>query len=129
MKIFWFIPTHGDSRYLGTSKGARQVARAASDIKHTHAWPDGCARDGEGLPGPVQAGRHQVVHHVVLGRHRVKDLRHFARLFRLCDGLIAKMGGLFGLWVRHDGKRSYRISINIHYRSRSVLDARLMSHC
>lgn len=25
MKIFWFIPTHGDSRYLGTSKGARQV--------------------------------------------------------------------------------------------------------
>ena len=25
MKIFWFIPTHGDSRYLGTSKGARQL--------------------------------------------------------------------------------------------------------
>jgi alkanesulfonate monooxygenase len=25
LKIFWFIPTHGDSRYLGTSKGARQA--------------------------------------------------------------------------------------------------------
>ncbi len=25
MNIFWFIPTHGDSRYLGTKKGARQV--------------------------------------------------------------------------------------------------------
>jgi alkanesulfonate monooxygenase len=25
MKIFWFIPTHGDSRYLGTSAGARQA--------------------------------------------------------------------------------------------------------
>ena len=25
MQIFWFIPTHGDSRYLGTSKGARQL--------------------------------------------------------------------------------------------------------
>lgn len=25
MQIFWFIPTHGDSRYLGTRKGARQV--------------------------------------------------------------------------------------------------------
>jgi alkanesulfonate monooxygenase len=25
MKVFWFIPTHGDSRYLGTSEGARQV--------------------------------------------------------------------------------------------------------
>jgi alkanesulfonate monooxygenase len=25
MKVFWFLPTHGDSRYLGTSEGARQV--------------------------------------------------------------------------------------------------------
>ncbi|GGI20708.1 alkanesulfonate monooxygenase [Oxalicibacterium faecigallinarum] len=25
LNVFWFIPTHGDSRYLGTSKGARQV--------------------------------------------------------------------------------------------------------
>ena len=23
MNVFWFIPTHGDSRYLGTSQGAR----------------------------------------------------------------------------------------------------------
>lgn len=28
MKIFWFIPTHGDSRYLGTSKGSRIVDHA-----------------------------------------------------------------------------------------------------
>jgi alkanesulfonate monooxygenase len=25
MQIFWFLPTHGDSRYLGTSEGARAV--------------------------------------------------------------------------------------------------------
>ncbi|MEB0139007.1 MULTISPECIES: FMNH2-dependent alkanesulfonate monooxygenase [unclassified Undibacterium] len=25
MNIFWFIPTHGDSRYLGTSHGAREI--------------------------------------------------------------------------------------------------------
>lgn len=25
MQVFWFIPTHGDSRYLGTVKGARQL--------------------------------------------------------------------------------------------------------
>ena len=25
MQIFWFLPTHGDSRYLGTSEGARSV--------------------------------------------------------------------------------------------------------
>jgi len=40
MQLFWFIPTHGDSRYLGTSKGARaadfnyfkQVAVAADSL-------------------------------------------------------------------------------------------------
>jgi len=40
MKILWFIPTHGDSRYLGTSQGARaashdyfkQVAVAADSL-------------------------------------------------------------------------------------------------
>jgi alkanesulfonate monooxygenase len=40
MKIFWFLPTHGDSRYLGTSKGARaadfdyfkQIAIAADSL-------------------------------------------------------------------------------------------------
>jgi alkanesulfonate monooxygenase len=25
MKVFWFIPTHGDSRYLGTSRGGRTL--------------------------------------------------------------------------------------------------------
>lgn len=25
MQIFWFLPTHGDSRYLGSSEGSRQV--------------------------------------------------------------------------------------------------------
>ncbi|MCJ0763151.1 FMNH2-dependent alkanesulfonate monooxygenase [Variovorax terrae] len=25
MQVFWFIPTHGDSRYLGTAEGAREV--------------------------------------------------------------------------------------------------------
>jgi alkanesulfonate monooxygenase len=40
MKIFWFLPTHGDSRYLGTPHGARsvnlpylkQIATAADDL-------------------------------------------------------------------------------------------------
>ena len=25
MQVFWFLPTHGDSRYLGTGEGARHV--------------------------------------------------------------------------------------------------------
>jgi alkanesulfonate monooxygenase len=40
MKLFWFIPTHGDGRYLGTSAGGRavdygymrQIAQAADDL-------------------------------------------------------------------------------------------------
>jgi alkanesulfonate monooxygenase len=40
MKIFWFIPTHGDSRYLGSAEGARvidhnylkQIAQAADSL-------------------------------------------------------------------------------------------------
>ncbi|MDN0082320.1 FMNH2-dependent alkanesulfonate monooxygenase [Crenobacter sp. SG2305] len=28
MQVFWFFPTHGDSRYLGTQQGARQVNHA-----------------------------------------------------------------------------------------------------
>ncbi|MCP1118240.1 FMNH2-dependent alkanesulfonate monooxygenase [Robbsia andropogonis] len=40
MNLFWFLPTHGDSRYLGTSHGARavslpylkQVAEAADEL-------------------------------------------------------------------------------------------------
>ena len=40
MQVFWFIPTHGDSRYLGTTQGARvanhayfkQIAQAADAL-------------------------------------------------------------------------------------------------
>ncbi|GMA49867.1 alkanesulfonate monooxygenase [Alicyclobacillus contaminans] len=40
MELFWFIPTHGDGRYLGTRKGARavnhaycrQIAQAADEL-------------------------------------------------------------------------------------------------
>ena len=40
MKLFWFLPTHGDGRYLGTARGARavdlpyltQIARAADTL-------------------------------------------------------------------------------------------------
>jgi alkanesulfonate monooxygenase len=43
MNIFWFIPTHGDGRYLGTTEGSRpvsldymqQVARAADSLGYS----------------------------------------------------------------------------------------------
>lgn len=43
MEIFWFIPTHGDGRYLGTAKGARpvnynyckQIAQAVDELGYS----------------------------------------------------------------------------------------------
>jgi alkanesulfonate monooxygenase len=40
MNIFWFLPTHGDGRFLGTARGARpvsvgylrQIASAADEL-------------------------------------------------------------------------------------------------
>jgi alkanesulfonate monooxygenase len=45
MNVFWFIPTHGDGRYLGTAAGSRavtleymqQIARAADDLGYKGA--------------------------------------------------------------------------------------------
>jgi alkanesulfonate monooxygenase len=45
MNVFWFIPTHGDGRYLGTTAGSRavtldymqQIARAADDLGYKGA--------------------------------------------------------------------------------------------
>ena len=45
MKIFWFIPTHGDGRYLGTTEGSRpvtleymqQIAQAADNLGYSGA--------------------------------------------------------------------------------------------
>src|SRR5450830_334763 len=46
--IFWFIPTHGDSRYLGTSQGARPVD--ADYLKQVAVAADTLGYDGVLLP-------------------------------------------------------------------------------
>ena len=48
MKIFWFIPTHGDSRYLGTNKGARTVDHAY--MKQIAVAADNLGYEGVLLP-------------------------------------------------------------------------------
>ena len=45
MQVFWFIPTHGDGRYLGTAEGGRatnlaylqQIAQAADALGYAGA--------------------------------------------------------------------------------------------
>nr|GEU28263.1 hypothetical protein [Tanacetum cinerariifolium] len=48
LNIFWFIPTHGDSRYLGTTKGARPVD--ADYLKQCAVAADTLGYDGVLLP-------------------------------------------------------------------------------
>ncbi len=48
MNIFWFIPTHGDSRYLGTEQGGRQVT--FDYVKQIAVAADTLGYDGVLLP-------------------------------------------------------------------------------
>jgi alkanesulfonate monooxygenase len=48
LNLFWFIPTHGDSRYLGTSKGARPVD--SSYLQQVAVAADTLGYDGVLLP-------------------------------------------------------------------------------
>ena len=71
---------------------ARQIAGAAGNIEHFIALIQARGVDGEMLPHAVQAAGHHIVHDVVIFRHRVEHLGHFAGFFLFINGLIAEMG-------------------------------------
>ncbi len=48
LNVFWFLPTHGDSRYLGTTQGARAVDHAY--LKQIAVAADTLGYDGVLLP-------------------------------------------------------------------------------
>jgi alkanesulfonate monooxygenase len=48
MQVFWFIPTHGDSRYLGTGEGARAVSH--DYLKQVAVAADTLGYDGVLIP-------------------------------------------------------------------------------
>ncbi len=48
MNVFWFIPTHGDSRYLGTAEGAREVSH--DYLKQVAVAADTLGYDGVLIP-------------------------------------------------------------------------------
>ena len=48
MQVFWFIPTHGDSRYLGTGEGAREVSH--DYLKQVAVAADTLGYDGVLIP-------------------------------------------------------------------------------
>ena len=38
LNIFWFLPTHGDGKYLGTAEGARAVDHGYLQPARTPGW-------------------------------------------------------------------------------------------
>lgn len=48
MQVFWFIPTHGDSRYLGTTEGARQLSH--DYVKQVAVAADSLGYEGVLIP-------------------------------------------------------------------------------
>ena len=48
MQVFWFIPTHGDARYLGSSEGARQLSH--DYVKQVAVAADSLGYEGVLIP-------------------------------------------------------------------------------
>ena len=58
----------------------REIAGAAGKVEDAHARAHARRIDGEALPQPVQARRHEIVHQVVLAGDRVEHVAHALRL-------------------------------------------------
>jgi len=81
MKIFWFIPTHGDSRYLGSTKGARRADLAY--FKQIAIAADSLGYEGVLLP----TGR-SCEDSWVLAASLIDATRHLKFLIALRPGLV-----------------------------------------
>ena len=81
MKILWFIPTHGDSRYLGTGKGAR--AASFDYFKQVAIAADSLGYEGVLLP----TGR-SCEDSWVLGASLIDATRRLKFLIALRPGLV-----------------------------------------
>ena len=69
-----------------------QITRTAGNVQHLLACFHISHQNGVGLPGPVHARRHQIIHDVVSGRHRIKHASHTTCLVLLIDRLKTEMG-------------------------------------
>ena len=86
---------------------ARQIARAAGEIQHAHAVAHGGGAHREALPPAMQAGRHEIVHEVVLAGDRIEHAAHAPPLLLVGDLLVAEVGR-FGHRVRGSALTSAR---------------------
>ena len=86
-----------------------QVAGATRDVEHARAFAHIGDQHRVGLPGAMQAQRHQVVHQVVARRNRVEHAPYALRLLRFVDRFKSEMGG------------THRFDVRVIYTSSSAL--------
>jgi len=100
MKIFWFIPTHGDSRYLGSTKGARRADLAY--FKQIAIAADSLGYEGVLLP----TGR-SCEDSWVLAASLIDATRHLKFLIALRPGLVqpAQSARMAATFDRQSGGR------------------------
>ncbi|NVD69824.1 FMNH2-dependent alkanesulfonate monooxygenase [Duganella sp. BJB1802] len=93
MNIFWFIPTHGDSRYLGTSTGARPVD--ADYLRQCAVAADTLGYDGVLLPTGRSCEDAWVVASSLIGATRKLKFLVAIRPGLTTPGLAVRMAASF----------------------------------
>lgn len=82
MKFLWFIPTHGDSRYLGSAKGARTTS-------HDYFRQVAIAADSLGYEGVLIPTGRSCEDPWVVAASLIADTRRLKFLVALRPGLVA----------------------------------------
>ncbi|KQV60114.1 alkanesulfonate monooxygenase [Pelomonas sp. Root1217] len=82
MKIFWFIPTHGDSRYLGSSRGARVA-------DHAYFKQIAIAADSLGYEGVLLPTGRSCEDSWIVAASLIDATKHLKFLVALRPGLVA----------------------------------------
>jgi hypothetical protein len=84
-------------------KRQRQVARSAGDVEHPLTLLHVGHSDGVGLPQPMQAHRHEVVHDVISGGHGVEHPAHMPGFLAFVDRLETEMRRTHGMNASDEG--------------------------
>jgi alkanesulfonate monooxygenase len=105
MKIFWFIPTHGDGRYLGTSEGGR-------NLDFDYLRQVAVAADTQGFYGVLLPTGRSCEDAWVVASSLIPETRHLRFLVALRPGLVSPTLGA-RMCVTFDRLSRGRLLINV----------------
>jgi alkanesulfonate monooxygenase len=105
MKIFWFIPTHGDGRYLGTSEGGR-------NLDFDYLRQVAVAADTQGFYGVLLPTGRSCEDAWVVASSLIPETRNLRFLVALRPGLVSPTLGA-RMCVTFDRLSRGRLLINI----------------